>query len=215
MPQHVRMVAVVVASTFMCSASTRSAFFHPCQHGQKSLLDDPQAVGRHVKARRTQRPRPQNPSPGWVNWPRNTGELRRRCPWCREFFLASAGLHDSTADSAFSWTPGGRRRTGRAASDRIIGPNDRLGDPIRCERRCFLWAPLRARSRVVLRGDMQSCSRTTSRAVARCLANSACDPRWRLKPPEAARVACGGGASGRTGPTRRALKRILRTRGRG
>ena len=136
------MVAVVVPVTFLCSASTRSAFFHPCQHGQKSLLDDPQAVGRHVKARRTQRPRPQNPSLGWVNWPRNTGELRRRCPWCREFFLASAGLHDSTADSAFSWTPGGRRRTGRAASDRIIGPNDRLGDPIRCERRCFLWAPL-------------------------------------------------------------------------
>ena len=137
MPQHVRMVALVVPVTFMCSASARSAPFHPCQHGQKSLLDDPQAVGRHVKARRTQRPRPQNPSPGWVNWPRNTGELRRRCPWCREFFLASAGLHDSTADSAFSWTPGGRRRTGRAASDRIIGPNDRLGDPIRCERRCF------------------------------------------------------------------------------
>ena len=33
--------------------------------------------------------------------------------------------------------------------------------------------------------------------------------------PEAARVACGGGASGRTGPTRRALKRVLRRRGRG
>ena len=47
-----------------------------------------------------------------------------------------------------------------------------------------------------------SCGRTTSRAVARCLAGVAWRARWRPRWPEAARMAYRGCASGRTGPTR-------------